>query len=81
AVPVPAALPRLLLGREMADLLLFVSQRAHPAAHDGGRAWWSTLVRVVPGMAGLGGVPVALAVGHRPRRRPARPARPVRVPA
>lgn len=52
-----------------------------PAAHDGGRAWWSTLVRVVPGMAGLGGVPVALAVGHRPRRRPARPARPVRVPA
>lgn len=32
AVPVPAALPRLLLGREMADLLLFVSQRAHPAA-------------------------------------------------
>src|SRR5690606_17779538 len=32
AVPVPAALHRLLLGREMADLLLFVSQRAHPAA-------------------------------------------------
>jgi len=31
AVPVPAALPRLLLGREMADLLLFVSQRARPA--------------------------------------------------
>ena len=30
AVPVPAFAPRLALGREMADSLLFVSQRAHP---------------------------------------------------
>ncbi len=32
AVPVPAFAPRLVLGREMADLLLFVSQRVRPAA-------------------------------------------------
>jgi NAD dependent epimerase/dehydratase family enzyme len=31
-VPVPAFGPRLVLGREMADELLFVSQRAVPAA-------------------------------------------------
>jgi uncharacterized protein len=31
-VPVPAFGPRLVLGREMADELLFVSQRAEPAA-------------------------------------------------
>lgn len=29
-VPVPAIAPRLLLGREMADSLLFISQRVHP---------------------------------------------------
>ena len=29
-VPVPAFAPRLALGREMADSLLFVSQRVHP---------------------------------------------------
>ncbi len=31
AIPVPAFAPRLVLGREMADLLLFVSQRVRPA--------------------------------------------------
>jgi hypothetical protein len=31
-VPVPAFGPRLVLGREMADELLFVSQRVEPAA-------------------------------------------------
>ncbi len=32
AIPVPAFAPRLVLGREMADSLLFVSQRVRPAA-------------------------------------------------
>ena len=40
AVPVPAFAPRLVLGREMADSLLFVSQRAHPGVLvDGGFAF------------------------------------------
>jgi uncharacterized protein (TIGR01777 family) len=35
AVPVPAFAPRLALGREMADSLLFASQRVEPAVLDG----------------------------------------------
>lgn len=37
AIPVPAFAPRLALGREMADLLLFVSQRAVPERLDEAR--------------------------------------------
>lgn len=51
-----------------------------PADAGGGRSGWSTVLRVVLGMAGLGGVPVALALGHRPRRTARRPARPARAP-
>jgi uncharacterized protein (TIGR01777 family) len=55
AVPVPAFGPRLLLGREMADELLFASQRVRPAAlMDAGYAFVHTDV----------GTALRAAIGH-----------------
>jgi uncharacterized protein len=45
AVPVPAFGPRLVLGREMADELLFVSQRVRPGVLvDAGYAYGHTTI-------------------------------------